>query len=277
MSVFLASPPQTPPPLVLMPQGPLISPPSSSKPMIMARWLPSPSVDGLVPVSSLQQSPLRTVPCLSRRSSTLLTSTVLMGLTSSKPEIFTMPLRATHVFSLLSWEYPAGTGIGCNLKSTSDTQNFLAFLQELRQDPTGKNLYISAAVAPTTFIGSDGNPMTNLSDFAAVLNHINVMNYDINVGTRHVSHRSTSDNLFRRANGPLPPASAPTLLWMTLVLQFRLVLRPRPSRLGWLLASPRTRSCLEFPPTAIPTTFLLPTPLTALGTWLTTLPSPRPL
>jgi chitinase len=78
------------------------------------------------------------------------------------------------------WEYPAGTGIGCNLKSPSDTQNFLAFLQELRQDPTGKNLYISAAVAPTPFIGSDGNPMTNLSDFAAVLNHINIMNYDIN-------------------------------------------------------------------------------------------------
>ena len=71
--------------------------------------------------------------------------------------------------------------------STSDTQNFLAFLQQLRQDPTGKNLYISAAVSPTTFIGSDGTPMTNVSDFAAVLDHINIMNYDINVGTRHVS------------------------------------------------------------------------------------------
>jgi chitinase len=78
------------------------------------------------------------------------------------------------------WEYPAGSGIGCNLMSSSDTQNFLAFLQQLRQDPTGKNLYISAAVSPTTFVGSDGTPMTNVSDFAAVLDHINIMNYDIN-------------------------------------------------------------------------------------------------
>jgi hypothetical protein len=189
MSVFLASPLQIPPPLVLMPQDPLIFLPSSSRLTITARWLPSPSVDGLVPDFSLQQSPLRTVPCLSRRSSMLSTSTVLMGSTSSEPEICSLRHRATHVLSLLSWEYPAGTGIGCNLKSPSDTQNFLAFLQELRQDPTGKNLYISAAVAPTPFIGSDGNPMTNLSDFAAVLNHINIMNYDINVGTRHVSHK----------------------------------------------------------------------------------------
>lgn len=78
------------------------------------------------------------------------------------------------------WEYPAGTGIGCNQGSPSDAQNFLAFLQALRQDPAGKNLYLSAAVSPAPFIGSDGNPMTDVSGFAAVLDHITIMNYDIN-------------------------------------------------------------------------------------------------
>lgn len=67
--------------------------------------------------------------------------------------------------------------------SPSDTANFLAFLQDLRKDPEGKNLYLSAAVSPTPFVGSDGKPMTSVSDFAAVLNHITIMNYDINVGT----------------------------------------------------------------------------------------------
>jgi len=90
-------------------------------------------------------------------------------------------------FSSPSWEYPGGTGIGCNENSTSDVPNFLAFLQDLRKDPAGQNLYLSAAVAPTPFIGSDGEPMTSVSDFAAVLNHITIMNYDINVGTRYVS------------------------------------------------------------------------------------------
>lgn len=78
------------------------------------------------------------------------------------------------------WEYPAATGIGCNQMSPSDTANFLAFLQDLRKDPAGQNLYLSAAVSPTPFVGSDGKPMTDVSDFAAVLNHITVMNYDIN-------------------------------------------------------------------------------------------------
>lgn len=78
------------------------------------------------------------------------------------------------------WEYPALGGIGCNENSSSDASNFLAFLQELRQQPEGQKLYISAAAAPTPFVGPDGKPMTNVSDFAAVLDHLTIMNYDVN-------------------------------------------------------------------------------------------------
>ena len=89
-------------------------------------------------------------------------------------------------FPSSSWEYPNSLGVGCNEKSDSDAANFLSLLQAIRADPAGKNLYLTAAVSSTPFTGSDGNPMTDVSGFAAVLDHIAIMNYDVNVGA-HVS------------------------------------------------------------------------------------------
>ncbi|KAF8897787.1 glycoside hydrolase superfamily [Infundibulicybe gibba] len=79
-----------------------------------------------------------------------------------------------------SWEYPASQGIGCNTISTkSDTANFLSFLQELRKDPLGATLTLSAATAISPFVGADGKPSTDVSQFSKLLNHIAIMNYDI--------------------------------------------------------------------------------------------------
>ncbi|KAF9653749.1 glycoside hydrolase family 18 protein [Thelephora ganbajun] len=78
------------------------------------------------------------------------------------------------------WEYPNKPGIGCNEVSGSDSENFLGFLQELRAQPAAKNLYLTAAVSTSPFAGPDGQPMTDVSKFAEVLDHIAVMNYDIN-------------------------------------------------------------------------------------------------
>ncbi|KAA1479345.1 glycoside hydrolase [Dentipellis sp. KUC8613] len=77
------------------------------------------------------------------------------------------------------WEYPGKQGIGCNAMSASDSANFLSFLQELRQQDGADALQLSAAVSVTPFVGADGTPMTDVSDFAKVLDHIEVMNYDI--------------------------------------------------------------------------------------------------
>lgn len=77
------------------------------------------------------------------------------------------------------WEYPNHQGIGCNTISPQDSANFLAFLQALRNDPDGRLMTVSAAVGTTPFAGPDGTPMTDVSAFAAVLDHIAVMNYDI--------------------------------------------------------------------------------------------------
>ncbi|KAH9034450.1 glycoside hydrolase [Lactarius hengduanensis] len=77
------------------------------------------------------------------------------------------------------WEYPNRQGIGCNVISTNDTANFLSFLQTLRSQDGAQNLIISAAVSVKPFVGSDGNPMTDVSGFAKVLNYIEIMNYDV--------------------------------------------------------------------------------------------------
>ncbi|KAH7903127.1 glycoside hydrolase family 18 protein [Hygrophoropsis aurantiaca] len=77
------------------------------------------------------------------------------------------------------WEYPNVQGIGCNTISPDDTSNFLAFLQELRRNPVGAKLVLSAAVAVTPFVGPDGNPSTDVSGFADALDYIAIMNYDI--------------------------------------------------------------------------------------------------
>ncbi|TFY66251.1 hypothetical protein EVG20_g4839 [Dentipellis fragilis] len=70
------------------------------------------------------------------------------------------------------WEYPGKQGIGCNAMSASDSANFLSFLQELRQQDGADALQLSAAVSVTPFVGADGTPMTDVSEFAKVLDHI---------------------------------------------------------------------------------------------------------
>jgi len=78
------------------------------------------------------------------------------------------------------WEYPGTQGIGCNTINGDDTTNFLAFIQELRADPVGAKLILSAATAISPFADSDGNPSADVSAFSKVLDYIAIMNYDIN-------------------------------------------------------------------------------------------------
>ncbi|KAK7047928.1 hypothetical protein VNI00_006256 [Paramarasmius palmivorus] len=98
------------------------------------------------------------------------------------------------------WEYPNKQGIGCNQISSNDASNYLAFLQELRKDSTGSKITLSAAVGIAPFVGSNGTPMTDVSGFADVLDHIAIMNYDV-----WGSWSSTVG-----PNSPLDDACAPT-------------------------------------------------------------------
>jgi chitinase len=78
-----------------------------------------------------------------------------------------------------SWEYPGRQGIGCNVVNSQDTENFLLFLEQLRKDPQGSRLLITAAVGIAPFVGPDGSALTDVSRFSQVLDFVSIMNYDV--------------------------------------------------------------------------------------------------
>ena len=78
----------------------------------------------------------------------------------------------------IDWEYPGVGGAEGNGISSSDSANYLLFLQTLRKTlPTGAK--ITAAVQVWPFAGPDGNPMRDVSAFAKVFDWITIMNYDV--------------------------------------------------------------------------------------------------
>jgi len=80
---------------------------------------------------------------------------------------------------LPSWEYPGKQGLGCNIVSNSDSANFLSFLRELRSDSVGSKLKVTVAVGLGPFVGANGTPMTNVSQFAPLVDHIgNFLTFD---------------------------------------------------------------------------------------------------
>ncbi|KAM6494204.1 glycoside hydrolase family 18 protein [Amanita muscaria] len=76
------------------------------------------------------------------------------------------------------WEFPTSAGIGCNTFSPNDTNNYLAFLRELRQSSSGSNAIISLAVSTKPFNDSSGQA-ADLSEFSKVIDFIEIMDYDI--------------------------------------------------------------------------------------------------
>jgi len=91
-------------------------------------------------------------------------------------------LDAYNRFSLdgidIDWEYPGQQGNAGNGVSSSDTANFLRFLQHLRSmlPPSAK---ITAATQIVPFAGSNGHPLQDVSEFAKVVDWILLMNYDV--------------------------------------------------------------------------------------------------
>ena len=52
-------------------------------------------------------------------------------------------------------------------------------MQELRKTPLGHKLILSASTSVLPFLGPDGNPLSDVSGFAKVLDYIEIMNYDV--------------------------------------------------------------------------------------------------
>ncbi|KAF8514622.1 glycoside hydrolase superfamily [Gautieria morchelliformis] len=77
----------------------------------------------------------------------------------------------------IDWEYPNLPGAG-NPFSPSDAANLLSFFTQLRA-ALGSSKIISAAVTDLPWIGSNGQPLTDVSAYAAQLTTANIMNYDV--------------------------------------------------------------------------------------------------
>jgi chitinase len=78
----------------------------------------------------------------------------------------------------IDWEYPGVGGADGNGISSSDSPNYLLFLQLLR-NTLPANAKITAAVQVWPFAGTDGNPMRDVSAFAKIFDWITIMNYDV--------------------------------------------------------------------------------------------------
>ncbi|KAH8118336.1 glycoside hydrolase superfamily [Phellopilus nigrolimitatus] len=76
------------------------------------------------------------------------------------------------------WEYPGQQGEGSNNVSPQDSGDFLAMLKLLRIS-LPQAARITAAVQDVPFADTTGNPLKDVSAFAAVLDWVNIMNYDV--------------------------------------------------------------------------------------------------
>ncbi|KAJ7816130.1 glycoside hydrolase superfamily [Mycena olivaceomarginata] len=115
-------------------------------------------------------------------------SSTAMPTSQMTSHVYLWRLNFTKTYNLDGidcWEYPSATKdetqIGCNQFSPEDSANFLAFLQTLRSTDGGKSLLLTAAVGIKPFWDSAQPPMamTNVSEFASVLDHIAIMSYNI--------------------------------------------------------------------------------------------------
>jgi chitinase len=52
-------------------------------------------------------------------------------------------------------------------------------LQQLRRDPVGKLLAITAAAGSSPWLGANNSPIKDVSEFSKVLDYVAIMNYDI--------------------------------------------------------------------------------------------------
>ncbi|KAF8658413.1 hypothetical protein AX16_001965 [Volvariella volvacea WC 439] len=113
----------------------------------------------------------------------------------------------------LDWEYPNSPGAG-NPYSASDSANFLSLLKSLRS-ALGPSAIISAAVPHLPWIGANGRPLTDVSDYATQMTFINIMNYDVWGTSSTPGPNAPLGNLCGTSSQPHASAQAAVQQWKT--------------------------------------------------------------
>ena len=102
--------------------------------------------------------------------------------------------------------YPGAGGADGNIVSPQDSANYLLMLQDLRAAlPDGALITLATQVWP--FTGSNGSPLSNVKGFAAVIDWILIMNYDIWGCEYTLLHRDNpADSQPHLLPDPTPPS-----------------------------------------------------------------------
>ncbi|KAF9033207.1 glycoside hydrolase superfamily [Panaeolus papilionaceus] len=111
----------------------------------------------------------------------------------------------------IDWEYPNAPGDG-HPHSPADAANFLIFVKALRT-ALGPARIISAAVPHEPWLGADGAPLKNVSEFAAVMSYVNIMNYDVFTSSSHPGTNAPLGDLCGSSNQPKASAHAALSQW----------------------------------------------------------------
>ncbi|EJD51005.1 glycoside hydrolase [Auricularia subglabra TFB-10046 SS5] len=111
----------------------------------------------------------------------------------------------------IDWEYPNSSGAG-NPHSPNDAANLLSFLTQLRS-ALGSSKIISAAVPHLPWIGSNGQPLTDVSAYAAQMTYVNIMNYDVWGASSTPGPNAPLGNLCGNSRQPQASAQAAFAQW----------------------------------------------------------------
>ncbi|KAF7421003.1 hypothetical protein PC9H_011522 [Pleurotus ostreatus] len=111
----------------------------------------------------------------------------------------------------IDWEYPNSTGAG-NPHSSADAANLLSFFQTLR-GALGASKILSAAVPHLPWLGANGQPLTNVSSYAAQLTYVNIMNYDVWGASSNPGPNAPLGNLCGTSSQPQASAQAALAQW----------------------------------------------------------------
>ncbi|KAF8900156.1 glycoside hydrolase family 18 protein [Gymnopilus junonius] len=109
------------------------------------------------------------------------------------------------------WEYPNSPGAG-QPYSSADSANFLSLLQLVRTT-IGSSKIISGAVTQQPWLGSNGQPLANVSAYAAVMTFVNIMNYDVWGASSTPGPNAPLGNLCGTSTQPQASAEATFKQW----------------------------------------------------------------
>ncbi|KAJ7503009.1 glycoside hydrolase family 18 protein [Mycena galericulata] len=111
----------------------------------------------------------------------------------------------------IDWEYPNNAGAG-NPYGSADAANLLLLFTSLRA-ALGTSKIISAAVTDLPWIGSNGNPLTDVSAYAAQMTYANIMNYDSDAPKNKPGPNAPLGNLCGTSTQPAYSAEAAFAQW----------------------------------------------------------------